>query len=294
MGKNIAVILCFITLSLPNLAAQVGGGAGQRNDDTLVLSTGAGYTRVNRENDRGRVDGNTRLPRITLMLRRTPEQRAALGRLLDEQQNPTSPDYHRWLTAQEFGARFGASQNSLGEVLAWLREQGLELESTAFGRGWIVATGTVHQAENAFRTEIHWYRVGGKLHFAPATAPTIPPELERIVASIRGLDDFRWQASPRFQPMYTAGDGTHAIAPADLTTIYNFAGGDGTGQGIVIVGQSDIYLSDIGTFRQTFGLPAGVPQTILIGADPGVDLGGDMLEAGADLEWAGAAAPVQA
>ena len=41
-----------------------------------------------------------------------PRNRAKLDRLLDEQQDPASPDYHRWLSAAEYERRFGPTQRT--------------------------------------------------------------------------------------------------------------------------------------------------------------------------------------
>jgi len=74
-----------------------------------------------------------------------------------------------------------------------------------------------------------------------------------------------------------------------LTPLYN-AGYEGAGQTLVIVGQSDITLSDITGFRTATGLPAIQLQQILV---PGVtDPGHSSAETEADLdiEWSGAVA----
>ena len=61
---------------------------------------------------------------------------------------------------------------------------------------------------------------------------------------------------------YTQGSTTYyGLGPSDFATIYNLlplwsAGVDGTGQTIAIVGETNIHLSDIATFRSIFGLPA--------------------------------------
>lgn len=83
------------------------------------------------------------------------------------------------------------------------------------------------------------------------------------------------------------------LGPTDFATIYNVlplwnAGIDGTGQTIAIVGETNIHLSDVASFRSLFGLPANVPNIILNGPDPGVD--GDETEALLDVSWSGAVA----
>ena len=112
------------------------------------------------------------------------------------------------------------------------------------------------------------------------------------MGGIRGLDDFFPVHSGKFEPLYTAPDGTHDIAPEDLAKIYTYSGTTALGQGqtIAVVGQSDIKLADIEKFRSTFLLPLNDPKLLLVGEDPGIDSGGGELEADLDLEWSGAVA----
>ncbi len=85
----------------------------------------------------------------------------------------------------------------------------------------------------------------------------------------------------------------HYLAPDDFATIYDVAplyaaGIDGTGQKIVILGESDVDLNDLRAFRTLFKLPANDPQMVLVGGDPGKN--GTQIEADLDLEWSAAVA----
>jgi uncharacterized protein (TIGR03437 family) len=234
------------------------------------------------------------------------EQQAALDKLLSDQQTPGTPDYHRWLTPEQFADRFGLSPADLGTVRAWLENQGLTVESVARSRSWISFSGTAGQVETAFQTEIHRYLENGETHFANSTPPSIPGGFTAVVRSIRGLNDFRLRPFNHIlrpanggaaKPDYSTTRGSHYLAPADLATIYNFAplynaGIDGTGQSIVIAGQTNIQLSDVEQFRSKYGLPASDPKIILVpgSRNPGI-VTGDVDEAHLDIEWSGAAAP---
>ena len=239
--------------------------------------------------DRGPVDPRLPMDAVTLLLKPDP----GLDRFLADLQNPASPDYHRWLTPEQFADRFGLSQSDIAKITSWLASQGLSVTRVARGRHWITVSGTADRVGRAFHTEIHNFSDGQEVHYANATDPSVPEALAGIVAGFSGLDDF----GPKPQmvkPLFNRGS-SHSLAPDDFATIYNLKplysqGYDGTGQSIMVIGQTAVDLSDIQSFRAQFGLPPNDPQMVLIGTDPG-KRSGDMVEADLDLEWAGAVAP---
>lgn len=289
------LFLCVVGLLVPTAVAQAPAGDGPRiRGDTFLRNVI--NPRISGAVDFGPVAGEMDFSQITLMFRRTAEQHSALDRLLREQQDPSSPNYRRWLTPEEFADRFGPARETIEKVKAWLQSAGLTVKATARAHGWIVFSGTASQIQNAFRVEIRRYKVGGRTHYAPSSAPAIPADLAPFVAAIRGLDDFHPLPRIRVRPMYTAPDGSHALAPGDIATIYDLdslllpSWNAGSGQTIAVVGASDIDVADIQLFRRTFQLPANDPQLLLAGDDPGVDQDAQ-LEADADIEWAGSLAP---
>jgi uncharacterized protein (TIGR03437 family) len=226
-------------------------------------------------------------------------QHAALEQLLGNQQNPASPDFHKWLTPEQYAGRFGVSQDDLNEITVWLRSQGLQVQRVARGRTWIQFSATAQQVENAFHMQIHQYLENGELHYANSTNPSIPAALSGIVLGLRGLNNYRLKPLSKMRglaPRATVGGGEHQMAPDDFATIYDVtplytAGIDGTGEKLVIVGQTDINVSDIDAFRSKFNLPAIKLQQILVPkqSDPGISQS-DLPEADLDLEWSGAVA----
>src|SRR5208283_5912660 len=129
----------------------------------------------------------------------------------------------------------------------------------------------------SFQTQLHRYNVNGEKHVANATEPAIPAALQDIVGGIRGLNDFRPKPrSKPAQPENTVGR-NHYVVPDDVATIYDIQrlysdNIDGTGQNIVVVGQTNIYPDDIATFRSKYGLSAPNLKVILdstLKYDPG-------------------------
>lgn len=286
--------LAMALLAASTVQAQQDQIAGAIDPNQAVVLQGSVHPQAQPHYDRGPVDPSFHLPYIILMLKTSAAQRAALSQLLAYQQNPASPLYRHWLTPEQYADRFGLTRNDIGKISAWLASAGFTVEYTARGRNWIAFSGTAGQVQAAFHTSVDHYVVRGESHFSIATDPSVPAALKSVAAALVGLNDFYPKPPHPPRPAYTASDGTITLAPGDLTTIYDInrlyqQGVDGTGQKIVIVGQTDLALSDIQTFRSTFGLPAQNVQTVLAGTDPG--LNSDALgEADLDLEWAGSIA----
>ncbi len=263
--------------------------------------------RALRANDLGPAQADRALTNLSLRFSMTPAQQTALAQLIEEQQDPSSPEYHKWLTPEQFGAQFGLSPADMAKVSAWLTSQGFTITGKARSSTFITFRGTVAQAENAFGTSIHRLSYNGEEHISNMTDPTVPAALAGVVSSITGLHDFR--AKPRLRktaitvnPNYTAtgtactGGGTcYYIAPGDFYTIYNensllSNGTNGNGVTIAVMGQTALIPSEIASFRSTAGLPASAPTLQLYGSNPGI-VSGDIDESSLDVEWAGAAAP---
>lgn len=253
--------------------------------------------------DQGTVAASAPVRGMMLTLKQSASQQTALNQLLEDQQNPSSPNYHKWLTPEQYADRFGLSQSDVDKVTAWLRSEGFTVNGTARARNWVRFSGTAGQVSTTFQTGLHRYVVNGESHVANATEPTIPAALRDTVLGVRGLNNFR--PKPRIKrprPEMTTATGTHHLVPDDLATIYNInalynAHIDGSGQKIVVVGVTNIHLSDIRAFRAKFNLDAdptqpNLPQVVLDpnGKDPGFGTSDDLLEADLDTEWAGAIA----
>ena len=299
--RTIFASLLLLSLSLAQALAAADRISLAVDDTRRATLSGNVSPRIKSGTDLGTVDPSTVLPYITLVLKPSASQQADLNQLLAEQQDPSSPNYHRWLTPEQYADRFGVSQSDINKVSAWLGQHGLTIKSVARGRNAIIFSGTAAQIGSAFGVQIHRYNVGGDQHYANNTDPSIPAAFQGVVLAIRGLDDVHMK--PRLlhgvQPRYTYG-GADYLAPGDVAIIYNInslynAGIDGTGQKVAIVGQTDIYLSDIQAFRSYFDLPAKDPTVILIpgSPDPGVlnsPSDDELGEADLDLEFSGAVA----
>jgi hypothetical protein len=94
------------------------------------------------EYDQGPMQAEERDGGVSLDLQMTSAQQRDLETLLEQQRDPNSPNYHNWLTPDQFGERFGASPGDVAAVAAWLQSQGLTLEHVGAARNWILVGGT--------------------------------------------------------------------------------------------------------------------------------------------------------
>ncbi len=120
----------------------------------------------------------------------SPEQGHDLTTFLDSEQTPGSPDYHNWLTPDQFGQRFGAAPQDIQVVTLWLQQQGFTVGSFARSGRWIEFSGTSAQLEAAFQTQMRHYLVNGEAHVANASNISIPTALAPVVRGVASLHNF--------------------------------------------------------------------------------------------------------
>src|SRR5271155_384593 len=264
-----------------------------------------------RANDLGHVDPTTRSERMIMVLKSDEQQKRELRRVIDEQQDKHTTNYHQWVTPEQFGEHY----SDIGQVKAWLESQGFTVDEVSKSKRVIRFSGTTGEIESAFQTEMHSFLTpNGEIHVSNSRDISVPEALAPVVAGVPTLNVFfrkshmvnvgrysRMKLSDK-SPKYSNGTNCGSVAnsdcfvgPADFATIYNTApllanGINGTGVTIGIVGRSDILMSDVQTYRQLFNLPVNDPIFIHAGQDIGIEAGDDG-ESDLDVEIPGGIAP---
>lgn len=319
--RHCLVLICLTSNFASSHAEQPSNSpvtrVAQRIDfKSRVVLRGNTHPLAKHTNDLGPAPANMAATRLLLLLQRSAKQEAELRTYLQGVQDQSSPEFHKWLTPEEFGNRFGVADADIAAAKVWLTQQGFRVHRVSSGRIAIEFSGTFAQVESAFHTSLHQYTVNGEQHWANASDPQIPAALAPVVAGVVSLHNFspRSQAirgsSGRFnaktqsiQPNLTTGDSTNGyylwVGPADAATIYNTptslnANGSGTlydGSGITIgiAGDSNIDTTQNDNYRSTFGLGARTTQVVVDGNDPGENP--DAIEAYLDTEVAAGIAP---
>jgi hypothetical protein len=250
--------------------------------------------------DRGPVTSSMVLQNMSIILQPGDARRADLEQFVASQQDPTSQNYHRWLTPEQYAEKFGAPDATVTKVAAWLQSQGMTNVRPARGRMFVTFSGSADRVTSAFQTEIHAFDVRGVRHYANVVQPSIPVELKDAVVNVTGLHDFtpEPQLAQSLQPVAAEmSSGQNLLGPGDLATIYGInslhsRAITGKGVTVAVLGQTPIGLSDYQAYRQLFGLAANDFQTLQApGSTTGTNNPIDAQEATLDVEIIGGVAP---
>jgi subtilase family serine protease len=243
---------------------------GKINDNVVVPLVGNTRPEATALNDRGPVSPELQFDHLMLVLKRPAELDAQLTAVIDQMHTPGSANFHKWMSAEQFGELYGPAQSDVSAVREWLEAEGFTVNVVYANNMFIDFSGTAAQVETAFHTEIHNYEVNGVMHIANSSDPQIPAALGQAITGVASLNDFRPKAMhERVRSAATAstsaktavahtptseaksataqfdnGLGDQAIVPFDLELIYNIAplltaGISGQGMKIVLLEDSD-------------------------------------------------------
>lgn len=238
------------------------------------------------------LDGNMQLHlSVALNLR----NRTQLNQLLQEQNNPASSLYHKYLTPQEFTNLFGPTQDNVSQVVSYLRGQGLHVGSVSPNHTLIDVSGSASKVEKAFDVSLSTYSLHGRSVYAPTSNPSIPASLAGLVLNISGLDNVAHYTHAPLTVKPHAGNGVGGgYDPTDLRDAYDanslISSSDGSGQTVALFELDSYNSSDIDTYLSQYGLgSAKYTDVVVDGAS--TSPGSGAIEVELDMEVVSALAP---
>jgi subtilase family serine protease len=105
-----------------------------------------------------------------------------LEKLLEAQQNPSSPQYHKWLTPAQFSTKFGPDRATMASVANALRGRGFAVESHSRT---LHVTGTVDLVNRSFGVQLMTARsTPGTSHIVTNERLVMPKELAAAGAQV--------------------------------------------------------------------------------------------------------------
>lgn len=236
-----------------------------------------------------------------------PHNQAQLDQLLQDQQDPSSPKYHQFLTPEQYDQQFGPTAADVSAITQWLTSEGFTVKFASAHERRISFSGDVATAQNAFLVHIAASSDGKS--FSNLDDPQVPASLAPKISYLDGLDNLHGTSWNTLipDPPYNNTTGNPAIpyfGPTDIRTFDNetpliTAGSNGAGQCIAVSEGSDVDQASLAQFNTVFGLPAFSVGTNFFSVfpdgspdPPGSDEGGSPYgEAMLDVEYAHGIAP---
>jgi kumamolisin len=145
--------------------------------------------------------------RVVFALR--PPHMAEEEEFLQELHTKGSPNFHHFLTPEEWDSRFAPSAADEQAVVDWAQSEGFTVTHRFPDRLLVDLEATVGTIEGALGVTINRYQVGAETLFSNDRDPVIPPSLAGIVYSVQGLNNI--------QRMHPALRGTHDFPGPDYS-----------------------------------------------------------------------------
>jgi Pro-kumamolisin, activation domain/Divergent InlB B-repeat domain len=205
----------------------------------------------------------------------------ALANLLRQLYDPASPNYHHYLTPEQFAEEFGASEQDYQTVVNFARTNGLTVTATYPNHLLVDVSGTVANIEKAFHVtmEVYQHPTENRTFYAPDVEPTIDAALP--ILSVSGLNDYslphtNYKPEPLNKITPNAGSGPdgsyegndfrNAYVPGTTLT--------GAGQNVGLLQFDAFYPNDITAYENQIGMTGGGPQLVVVPVDGGVSTPG--------------------
>ncbi|MGB8260277.1 MAG: protease pro-enzyme activation domain-containing protein [Terracidiphilus sp.] len=163
--------------------------------------------------------------RLRVVLGLTPPKMAEEEAFLQRLQDRNSPDFHRYLSPEEWNARFAPSEADEQAVVDWATANGLKVAQRFANRLIVDVEGDVAAIEKAFAIQINRYQVGQSTEYSNDHDPAIPAHLQPIVQSVGGLNNIErahsrhegdlGKQAPDYVPGPTRAEGASLSGDAD-------------------------------------------------------------------------------
>ncbi|MCX4161745.1 MULTISPECIES: protease pro-enzyme activation domain-containing protein [Paraburkholderia] len=213
-----------------------------------------------------------------------------LDTFLRDLHTPGSPQYHRFVTTEQFAAQYAPTQQQVDAVVAHLRKAGFVNIVVAPNRLLVSASGTAATVKAAFRTGLKGFSKNGRHVYANTDAAQVPNALGSIVGSVLGLQNVELMHTGASQPEgdtsnLTIPSGAAAVPhnPTEFSSIYD-AGTTPTASqttvGIISEGNLTQTVSDLNTFAANNGLGTISSSVVKTGSS-----GSSYTDTSGTVEW---------
>ncbi|MEO5969128.1 MAG: S53 family peptidase, partial [Bdellovibrionia bacterium] len=243
---------------------------------------------VKEANDKGEMSSDKELS-ISIAMR--PNREIELDRLLKELYNPKNPKYHKFITPDQFVAKFGPTEKQVEQVKNLLKQNGFKSVSADDNRLLVHAKGNVAAVNQVFHTEVHSFKdKAGKAFYAPSFELQVPRGF--AIRGVHGLDNsMTWKSQARRLNVRPFLGPEGGFTPVEINAAYSIPKGlTGAGQTIALFELDGYDPADILAYEKAYGISPVPLRNILVDGATGKP-GNAALEVVLDIELITAVAP---
>jgi hypothetical protein len=215
--------------------------------------------------------------------------------------DPASPEFHHYLTPEQFTEQFGPSTDDYQAVLEFARTNGFTVISQHPNRMLLDVNASVGDIERAFHLKVQTYQhpTEPRTFYAPDADPSVDSNLP--ILDVSGMNNFElprphahvrpvWEPRATNTPAGGSGPGG-SYQGSDFRAAYlSGISATGLGQTVGLVEFDGYYANDVTLYEQETGVPNVPVMTVLLGGFNGAP-GGANLEVALDIEVASGIAP---
>lgn len=229
---------------------------------------------------------------IILPLRNQTDLASLVKRLYD----PSSPDYHHFLSVSQFTAQFSPTKKDYQSVAQFARSKGFTVTNSPANRLLVHINGTVAQVNKAFHVTMTNYRhpIENRNFYSPDRDPSL--ELVVPVMHIAGMNNYSIpkpkykRAPPNFRRNAVGSGPSGAYTGNDMrVAYYGGAALTGSGQSVGLLEFDGYNMSDVTASFAGQSNSVPIHNVLLDGATAGSD--GNDAEQVLDIVQAAAMAP---
>lgn len=190
-----AVVLVSSSLAVPAFAA------GSRTGRSTMLSRAVDLGATN----------SSRTVTVTVWLRM--HQGDVLEQTVQAQHDPASASFGKWSDPSAVAAAHAPSASEAATVRDFLSSSGLTVTGIGPRNLFVSASGSAAQVQAALGVKLRDYRLGGRTFYSNTAKPSLPSNVQPLVAYVGGLSDFRPNPM-NVRPVERGGNPARALVSA--------------------------------------------------------------------------------
>jgi xanthomonalisin len=185
-----------------------------------------------------------------------------LNQLLQQISDPSSPNYHHYISTEQFIAQYAPAQRDYDLLIEWAKSSGLSISETPANRNYLGVQGSVGLINAAFHVSLKSYvdLSSGRPFYAPQQepSPTTPVQLLAITGldTIAPIQHHHTKASATAPVSNATGSGPGGnFTPTNIRDAYYPSGSlNGSGQSVAIFSYDGYLANDLNIYYQNLGI----------------------------------------